>query len=76
MSDARAPVLDKKMPFRLLRNIGVLYVPGINRDEKEDGPPTVSTEKAPEPSFIRQDKRSLNNICCVQARAHDVLVTV
>eukprot|EP00063_Salmo_salar_P078153 XP_014052988.1 PREDICTED: rhomboid domain-containing protein 2-like isoform X2 [Salmo salar] len=27
MSDARASVLDKKMPFRRLRNIDVLYVP-------------------------------------------------
>lgn len=40
MSDARASVLDKKMPFRLLRNIDVLYVPAsIEARRKTVHPP-------------------------------------
>ncbi|XP_031664116.1 rhomboid domain-containing protein 2 isoform X2 [Oncorhynchus kisutch] len=44
MSDARASVLDKKMPFRLLRNIGVLYVPAsIEARRKTVHPPIIPT---------------------------------
>lgn len=40
MSDARASVLDKKMPFRRLRNIDVLYVPAsIEARRKTVHPP-------------------------------------
>ncbi|XP_014052985.2 rhomboid domain-containing protein 2-like [Salmo salar] len=44
MSDARASVLDKKMPFRLLRNIDVLYVPAsIEARRKTVHPPIIPT---------------------------------
>jgi hypothetical protein len=39
-------------------NIDVLYDP--TSIEKEDGPPTLSTEKALDAKFILQDERSLN----------------
>ncbi|XP_045076344.1 rhomboid domain-containing protein 2-like isoform X2 [Coregonus clupeaformis] len=44
MSDARASVLDKKMPFRLLRNIGVLYVPASTEERRKTvHPPIIPT---------------------------------
>lgn len=35
MSEVRASILDKKMPFRLLRNIGVVYVPAAMEEKRK-----------------------------------------
>ncbi|XP_046906844.1 rhomboid domain-containing protein 2-like isoform X1 [Hypomesus transpacificus] len=42
MSEARASILDKKMPFRLLRNIGVLYVPASVEEKKKVVHPRIT----------------------------------
>ncbi|KAK6296808.1 hypothetical protein J4Q44_G00329500 [Coregonus suidteri] len=41
MSDARASVLDKNMPFRLLRIIGVLYVPASTEERRKTVHPPI-----------------------------------
>ncbi|KAL0994503.1 hypothetical protein UPYG_G00123110 [Umbra pygmaea] len=44
LSDARAAVLDKKMPFRLLRKIGFLYVPASKEERRRTiQPPIIPT---------------------------------
>ncbi|CAB1352391.1 unnamed protein product, partial [Coregonus sp. 'balchen'] len=53
MSDARASVLDKKMPFRLLRTIGVLYVPASTEERRKTVHPPLLPSPRPRSSFLQ-----------------------